>query len=251
MAALNFPDHPDAQTWIDASVRWTVQEIDSYFPDGAGVESPRYHDWTMSLLGKYLVALRRCTDADLFGQPALRNGLEWFMRFSSPPLAQGSAPYTTPAWGDSNYGALYYHLPIFAAAYGQRSGFLLPLMHWWRKTGSPTASGWDFGSTLPQVFDPRLQEAPTAPLASTCSPYMGQAVLRAEAGGSNEFLATFNCGGAGISHANADNGHIDLFAFGVPLALDSMSGPYEQQQSDLEPADDGPQHRPLCAAAGE
>jgi autotransporter-associated beta strand protein len=39
--------------------------------------------------------------------------------------------------------------------------------------------------------------------------------------------ATFICGHAGLSHENSDNGHIDLFAFGVPLALDSMSGPYD------------------------
>ena len=165
LAALNFPDHPDAQTWIDASVRWTGQFIDYYFPDGAGVEGARYHDWSLSLLGKYLVSLRRCTDADLFGKPSIRHALEWMIRFTSPPLATGTAPYTPPAWGDANYGALYYNLPIYANALkASDPDFSRRLMNWWRKTGSQVNTGWEFPTAFPQIFDPRLPDSPIAPV---------------------------------------------------------------------------------------
>ena len=226
LAALNFPDHPNAQTWIDRSVALTTQQLDHYYsPDGPALESPNYHQWELSQLARFLTALRRGTDVDLLDHPGLRNALEWMIRFSSPPHSAG---YTIPAWGDTWYGNYYSDLPVYAALFKTSDpDFSQRLMHWWRKTGSPVNSGWDFPTVYPQIIDPRLPDSPIAPFASTYSPYRGQATLRAESGGADEFFATFTCGQQGVSHFNADHGQIELFAFGVPLALDSMGGPYD------------------------
>ncbi len=48
LAGLNFPEHPDSQLWVSRSVSYVAKFLDSYFPDGAGGESPRYHDWSWS-----------------------------------------------------------------------------------------------------------------------------------------------------------------------------------------------------------
>jgi len=229
LAAMNFPDHPDAQTWIDRSVDLTTQQLDHYYsPDGPALESPNYHQWELSQLARFLSALRRCTDADLLNHPSLRNALEWLIRFSSPPHAVGNSSYTVPAWGDTWYSRYYQELPVYANAYKTSDpDFSMRLMHWWRKVGSQVNSGWDFPTVYPQILDPRLADAPLAPFSSTYSPYRGQATLRAENGGPDEFFATFTCGQQGVSHFNADHTQIELFAFGVPLALDSMGGPYD------------------------
>lgn len=228
-AALNFPDHPDAQIWIDRSVDLITQQLNAYYePDGPALESPNYHQWELSLLARFLSALRRCTDADLLDHPGLRNALEWLIRFSTPPHAVGNSSYTIPAWGDTWYSRYYQDLPAYAAAYQDSDpDFSMRLMHWWRKVGSQVNTGWDFPTVYPQLIDPRLPDAPPAPFASTYSPRRGQATLRAETGGPDEFFATFACGQNGVSHHNTDHSQIELFAFGVPLALDSAGGPYD------------------------
>lgn len=134
LAALNFPDHPNAQTWIDRSVALTTQQLDHYYsPDGPALESPNYHQWELSQLARFLTALRRGTDLDLLNHPGLRNALEWMIRFSSPPHSAG---YTIPAWGDTWYGNYYSDLPVYAALFkASDPDFSRRLMHWWRKIG--------------------------------------------------------------------------------------------------------------------
>ena len=65
------------------------------------------------------------------------------------------------------------------------------------------------------------------PNTSTYSPRIGHATLRSGSGSDDEFYASFKCGTQGAAHQDGDIGHLDLFAFGVPLALDSTSGPYD------------------------
>lgn len=77
------------------------------------------------------------------------------------------------------------------------------------------------------MIDSRLPDAPLRPSSSTYSPRIGHATLRSGTGGNDEFYASFKCGTQGAAHQDGDIGHLDLFAFGVPLALDSTSGPYD------------------------
>jgi hypothetical protein len=226
LCALNFPDHPDAQAWIDKSVGMLSQQLDFYFPDGTALESPRYHDWMLLLLAEYLPALRRCTDADLLDHPALERGLEWLPRFSLGPFAIGDVPYSPPNGGDSTIGETYASFLPWAALLRDRNPVLSGrLMHWWQNAGSPTNNGWVFPTTFPQIFDPAIAATPRAPAVSTYAPSFGEVLFRSETGGPDDFHATFRAGRRHTSHHNADHGHIDLIAFGVPLAIDSGSGP--------------------------
>jgi hypothetical protein len=235
LAGLNFPDHPDAQFWISRSVTNVKKIVDTYFPDGAGTESPRYHDWSLELLAIYLRALERRAGIDLYDEPGIRSALEWLIRFSSPPVSLTSNKSVTPSWGDSTYSSnagthYYYNLGLFAPYYRERDpDFSARLMGWWILNGRPrdlfTAS--PSGLTNILMFDSRIPDAPVRPNTSTYSPRIGHASLRSGSGTNDEFFASFKCGTQGAAHQDGDIGHLDLFAFGVPLALDSTSGPYD------------------------
>jgi autotransporter-associated beta strand protein len=235
LAGLNFPDHPDAQLWLSRSVTNVKKIVETYFPDGAGTESPRYHDWTLELLAIYLRALERRTGIDLYDEPGIRSALEWLIRFSSPPVSLASNKSVTPAWGDSTYSSnagthYYYNLGLFAPAYRERDpDFSARLMGWWIQNGRPrdVYSASTSGLTNILMLDSRLPDAPVRPNTSTYSPRIGHATLRSGSGTNDEFFATFKCGTQGAAHQDGDIGHLDLFAFGVPLALDSTSGPYD------------------------
>lgn len=234
LAGLNFPEHPDSQLWISRSVSYVTKFLNNYFPDGAGTESPRYHDWSLELLGKYLRVMQRRLNFDLYDHPSIKSALEWFIRFSSPPLSVTSGKMVTPAWGDSTYSSnggshYYYDLSIFAPFYRERDpDFSARLQDWWVRNGRPRQVFNAGAGSLTNILllDPRLPTVTQKPNVSTYSPRLGMAALRAGTGDADEFFATFKCGVNGGVHSDADMGHIDLFAFGVPLALDSTSGPY-------------------------
>lgn len=229
LCALNFPSHPEAQAWIDQSVGLLSKQLDLYFPDGTGLESPRYHAWMLLLLAEYLPALKRCTDADLIGHPALERALEWLPRFSHGPFAIGDLPYSPPNSGDTTIAEAYASFLPWAALIRDRNPVLSGrLMHWWRLTGSPVNKGWVFPTTFPQIIDAGLPTTPRAPAVSTYAPSFGEVMFRSESRTPGDFHATFRAGRRHTSHHHADQGHIDLIAFGVPLAIDSGSGPYDE-----------------------
>lgn len=243
VAAMDFPTTaPDAQAWITQSVAYMDYEIGAEFLDGYAREQPRYHDWELLQLSNFLVALKRRCGVDRYDNPVLKEAIDWYARVASPPLwAAGSQP-VTPAWGDATYSELggpsgapsegvqlkYFYVPaLFAPAYAQRDPYFSQrLMNWWRRAGSPDYTQQAFSLTNPQILDPRLPDSPQAARSSYYAPTIGTAVLRVGSEDGDEMTANFICGKGQLSHEHTDNGHIDLFAFGVPLALDSMSGPY-------------------------
>ncbi len=232
LAGINFPDNAAATAWVTKSVAYMDYEIGAEFLDGAARETPRYHDWELLHLSNYLTVLKRRCGIDRYDSPVLRQALEWYGRFASPPVTVAGGQPILPAWGDATYaerlGKQFYVPALFAPAFKDRDPwFARRLMSWWRAAGSPDYADQAFDVTNPQLLDPRLVDSPQAARSSFYSPTLGEAILRVGSEAADEMTATFICGPPGISHENADNGHIDLFAFGVPLALDSMSGPYD------------------------
>src|SRR5205085_1618975 len=111
--ALNFPDQTDAPAWITRSVAYMDYEIGVdenaigvEFLDGYAREQPRYHDWELLQLSNYLTALKRRCGVDRYDNPALKQAIEWYARFASPPLSVAGGQPVTPAWGDATYSEL-------------------------------------------------------------------------------------------------------------------------------------------------
>ncbi|HEV7402144.1 MAG TPA: Calx-beta domain-containing protein [Chthoniobacteraceae bacterium] len=243
VAAMDFPNAPDAQAWITQSVAYLDYEIGVEFLDGYAREQPRYHAWELLQLSNYLAVLKRRCGVDRYDNPVLKQALDWYARYATPRLSIAGTEPVTPAWGDSTYSELgglsgapteaiqlknFYVTALFAPAYQQRDPyFSRRLMYWWRRGGSPDYTQQDFALTNPQLLDARLPDSPQAARGSHYAPTLGTAILRVGTETDDEMTATFICGKGGLSHENVDNGHIDLFAFGVPLALDSASGPYD------------------------
>lgn len=243
VAAIDFPNSPDAQAWITQSVAYMDYEIGVEFLDGYAREQPRYHAWELLQLSNYLAVLKRRCGVDRYDSPVLKVALDWYARYATPPISFANKEPVTPAWGDSTYSELggpagapteatqlknFYVPALFAPAYQQRDPFFSQrLMYWWRRGGSPDYTQQAFSLTNPQLLDARLPDSPQAPRGSHYAPTLGATVLRVGSETDDEMTATFICGKGGLSHENVDNGHIDLFAFGVPLALDSASGPYD------------------------
>jgi autotransporter-associated beta strand protein len=243
LAAMDFPTSADAQAWITQSVAYLDYEIGVEFLDGYAREQPRYHAWELLQLSNYLAVLKRRCGVDRYDSPVLKQALDWYARYATPPISIAGNQPVTPAWGDSTYSELggpsgaptetiqlknFYVTALFAPAYQQRDPFFSQrLMYWWRRGGSPDYTQQAFSLTNPQLLDARLPDSPQAARCSYYAPTLGATVLRVGTETADEMTATFICGKGGLSHENTDNGHIDLFAFGVPLALDSASGPYD------------------------
>ena len=205
LAGFNFPEHPDSQLWVSRSVTYVARFLDTYFPDGAGGESPRYHDWSLELVGKFLRVMQRRVNVDLYDHQAVRSALDWFIRFSSPPLSLTGGKMVTPAWGDSTYSSnggshYFYDLSIFAPYYKDRDpDFSARLQDWWVRNGKPrqvlNAGAGSLTNIL--LLDPRLPTVPQRPNTSTYSPRYGLTTLRDGSGSNDEFYATFKCGASG------------------------------------------------------
>ena len=229
-AAILFPRNPDAQRWLDCSVDWISQCVQGCWIDGVGLESDRYYGTVLSELSDSLPMIEHCTGINLYRSPALRAGLEWWIRYISPPVIPHSFPYTLPPWGDADIGADFgNHLP-YVKAYGTFDpDFSRRLAGWWRKSGGKVPDGWMNPLIEPQIVDlslPGNPDHPSAPVTSTYSPTFGQMTMRSESGDANELFLTMKCGKGPNGHCHGDQGSIELYAFGRMLLTESYCGPY-------------------------
>ncbi len=173
---MDFPNSPDAQAWITQSVAYMDYEIGVSFSnsgveflDGYAREQPRYHTWELLQLSNYLAVLKRRCAVDRYDNPVLKQALDWYARYATPPVSIAGNQPVTPAWGDSTYSELggpagapteavqlknFYVPALFAPAYQQRDPFFSQrLMYWWRRGGSPDYTQQAFSLTNPQLLD--------------------------------------------------------------------------------------------------
>lgn len=232
---LTFPEHPLSKAWVEYSVRQLRYLLDHGVWEGTWNEVPRYHDATMRILIGGFVALKRRTDIDFFQAPAVKGLLDWYVRFSSPlvrfPEAIKINPAgvpTMPVWGDSSFGNnAFSSLAVYAPQYAKTDPELAQRLMWmWRRAGSPIAGGSHFSTTFPMLADPTLPDAPQTLASDFCRTF-GFVSLRAGFNTPDETWVTMRGGHQATGHGRMDLGSFDFFSHGIPLALGSMSGPYD------------------------
>ncbi len=235
LAGLNFPDEPMSKPWVEYGIGQIQYMLDHGEWDGAWNEVPRYHDATLRIFNPLFIALKRRTGVDFFKHRSLKPLLDWYVRFSSPPVrfpslitprTRNGEP-TTPVWGDSNYNSaafstLALYAPQFAAS---DPDFSKRLLWMWRRAGSSPATGSIFDTFFPVIADPALPDAPQV-LGSDLSRKLGLVSLRSGFDTPDETWVFMRGGSQGITHKRSDLGSVDLFSKGIPLAIGSQSGPY-------------------------
>lgn len=232
LVGLSFPDEPLANAWVTYAVNQIKYQLDHGLWEGAWNEVPRYHNWTLLLYSGFFQALQRRTGVDFYAHPNTKLLLDWYLRFSSPLVRFPGVPAwptegepTLPAWGDSNYGAHFQVLAMFAPHYASSDpAFAKRLMWMWRRGGSRMQGGWHFGLTFPQQADPTLPDAPQTLGTAFCRT-PGYLLMRTGSAHPDEIGVYFRGGKRGL-HPRADLGSFDLFAYGVPLVLGSQSASY-------------------------
>jgi hypothetical protein len=229
-AAVLFPQHPDAQRWLDRSVDCISQCVQGCWIDGVGLESDRYYGTVLSELSNSLPMIEHCTGINLYRSPALRAGLEWWIRYISPPVVPHPFPYTLPAWGDADVAADFgNHVPYIKSYSTFDPDFSRRIAGWWRKSGGKVPGGWMNPLIEPQIMDislPGSPDHPSAPVTSTYSPTFGQATLRSESADADELFLTMKCGKGPNGHCHDDQGSIELYGLGQMLLTETYCGPY-------------------------
>lgn len=190
----------------------------------------------LGIYSSFLPALKRRAGVDLLQDANLKQMLDWYVRFSSSRVrfpetsrlvAEGEP--TLPVWGDSSYGNSFGVLAMYAPHYASTDpAFSRRLMWMWRRAGSPFHYGWQHGLCFPMLTDASLPDEPQT-LSSAFSRKMGYVALRSNFDTPRETVVYLRGGTKGITHGRADLGSIDLFSQGIPLALGSQSGPYDER----------------------
>jgi hypothetical protein len=233
LLGLNFPDQPLAKDWVRYGLGQIQYMLDHGNWDGAWNEVPRYHDWTMLIFSSLFEALKRRTGVDFYQDPNTKALADWYVRFSSPlvrfPETMKLNPQgepTLPAWGDSSYGDSFFEAcAIYAPQYATTDPALSKRLMWmWRRAGSPYHNA-QFGLEFPILADPNLPDEPQTLGSDFCRKF-GYVLMRSGFNTPEETVLYMRGGQQGITHQRSDLGSIDLFSQGIPLALGSESGPY-------------------------
>jgi hypothetical protein len=233
MVGLAFPELPQSRGWVEFAAREIAWQLENSVWDGAWHECPRYQGAALTIIGLFYESLLRRTGVDLFHQPRYKALLDWLVRFQTPAdlvagaqLKRAEGVILVPALGDSSWTPVPFGIPAcFAPRYVRTDpAFAARLMWAWERAGRP----YD-GDTLENAWvliRPEIASSPQV-LGSDCSRGKGHVVMRSGFGGPDERWLLMRCGNATrAGHDNSDWNAINLYAFGVPLALDAASGDY-------------------------
>jgi hypothetical protein len=237
LVALNFPDIPQAKSWVQYSIQQTRYELPVGNWDGAWNEVPRYHDAMMRIFSPYFQAMKNRTSVDFYQDPNVKALLDWYVRFSSPliryPKLTKQTPQgksTLPVFGASSYEENFFNtLALYAPQYRVTDPeFSKRLMWMWRRGGSGPVGGSHFALTYPQMADPSLPDAPQTLESEFCKKF-GYVLLRSDFNTPEETVVYMRGGLHGVSHSRADLGSFDLFSLGLPLVINTGAGEYSER----------------------
>lgn len=252
IAALTLPDHPRARIWLRYALEEFEWQMANGVRDGAWHETPRYHGAVLRSYVPLAYALRRCGQADMFANSGFKAMLRWLVDFQAPPdriygawLKQGQRVgmnggdtmgrlpdfvATLPAIGDGLWENCWYALCAMAApAYREADPELACALMWaWQRAGMPYAPESRRLIKPMLLIDPSISPHQPKHASVQCGA-MGLAALRSgEPDDETYFL--LSCGPKRTTHwaghYHRDQNSFSLFHKGLPLSLDSATGPY-------------------------
>ena len=228
--ALAFPELPQAEKWLNFSVKEILWILENGTWDGAWHECPRYHLYQMKTTSNFFIALFNRTGINLFTHPAMKSLAKWCIDFSTPrDLVAGAAANVSKGvvmslgLGDSTWGENMSVINICAYYLKDSEPQLSKELMWlWKRTG------FKFSEELVTdlLINPSLP-ATGVHLKSTVAAQKGHILMRDRHDTKDEVWFLLKCGKASLcGHENGDANSFSLMAFGAPLALDAGSGDY-------------------------
>lgn len=233
LVGLAFPELPQARGWTEFAVGEINWQFERGVWDGCWHESPRYHAAMLEITGMFFHVLERRTGVSLFPHPQYKAMLDWFVRFQTPldkvagaTLGRPDGVALLPGIGDASWTNVSFGVAaMFAPHYAQTDPRLAARIMWtWQRAGRPFDG--DSVEWARVLIDPTLRAEPQV-LGSDSSPGKGYVMMRSGFNTPEEIWFLLRCGNATrAGHDNADWNAFNLYAYGVPLALDSASGAY-------------------------
>jgi len=230
LVGLTFSDMPQSVDWVNHTISELKWQLDNCVWDGAWHETPRYHAYTMKLMGQFMEVLKNRTGIDLFQHKANKELAKWFIDFNTP-LDNIAGAYAGvedgvrlfPGIGDSAWGENIAPVNQFASHYIESDPVLSAELMWlWDQSGHKFSEE----PVLDLLIDPILPKAKPSKRGSLISRRRGYIVMRDKFETEDEVWMFLKCGETSM-HDHGDKNSFSLIAYGSPLMLDSGTGDYE------------------------
>lgn len=246
--ALCFPDHPEAKMFLNHALeqaQWQLKYL--VLPDGSWPENlTRYWGAFIRPFLPFAYMAKKNKGVDFFADTKLKGLLNCYTLVQTPRdpvygrflLSNGYADYDMipsfllspkekialgPAYGDAVWCVDWAPSCGWAApAYKMIDPEFSARLQWaWNRSCQPVPNG--PGPRNPTaafyLVDANLPAIPQQ-LESTILPDLGVVILRSGYDTDDEFYLLFSCGPR-RSHHHLDRGSFSLYAYGIPLSLDS------------------------------
>lgn len=230
MVALAFPELPQSEKWINFAVNEILWMLEEGTWDGAWHECPRYHLYEMKTVGNFFICLYNRTGINFFQHPAIHALAKWCVDFSTPKdIVAGKEAgcpdgvIMSPGIGDSLWGENMGILNIFAPFVSETDEILAQEMVWtWKNSGHRFSQE----AVTDLYINPDLPSV-SPKLGSKVSNIKGHILMRSNPNTDEDIWMLLKCGRVSMcGHENGDANSFSLFAYGVPMSLDSGSGDY-------------------------
>ena len=228
-----FYDQPQSKDWVNYALAELKWQLSHSVWDGCWHETPRYHAYTMKLMGQFMEVLYNRTGIDMFQHEKNKELAYWFVRFNSPRdkvaslnvgIADGVKLF--PGLGDAAWGENLAPVNQYASHYAKTDPKLSAELMWlW------SLSGYMYSEepVLDLLIDRSLPAAAPQNMGSDICPQRGYILMRDKFETEDEIWFLLKCGKTSM-HDHADKNSFSLIAYGTPMALDAGAADYNDPQ---------------------
>lgn len=229
LVGLTFYDQPQSKDWVNYALAELKWQLSHSVWDGCWHETPRYHAYTMKLMGQFMEVLYNRTGIDMFQHEKNKELAYWFVRFNSPRdkvaglnvgIADGVKLF--PGLGDAAWGENLAPVNQYASHYAKTDPKLSAELMWlW------SLSGYMYSEepVLDLLIDRSLPVTAPQNMGSDICPQRGYILMRDKFETDDEIWFLLKCGKTSM-HDHADKNSFSLIAYGTPMALDAGAADY-------------------------
>jgi len=218
-AAMTFPNHPEANTWLNQSLSYAERELDNWvFPNGAFIESATYTLATMYWWVPYFASLKHTRRKNYFLDKRFQRLCRSLARVQGP-YDRRIRCHSFTVMGDAMYPSSGGNILAWVGHLAREDrGFAATMMGAWKKSGRQLNKPGQQGLSMYDAvyIDPSRRARELRGLPSEHVKGLGL-ILRSDHGDRDREVYCFIKCGKIYSHFHYDEGSFFLLADGVPL----------------------------------